>query len=165
MNRRDATAVLTAAMVAAVIVLVAAPAAFAGSAPAGPATSLQQAVRQGAWIFAHDRFGGTRIWTPDMAFKSQPMTCQACHTNGGRTEGTMPSGGHLPSLIGAGADFPKYVPRKHEVFTLQRQLVHCIRAGLGGKAPPYDSPQMVDLTVYLDSLSKGVTMGRQFKSR
>lgn len=130
------------------------------AAPSGDVPSMAAAIAQGKKIFQTDRFGSTRTWVPDMAFHSKPMTCDTCHTNAGTTAGTMPSGGHLPSLIGAAADFPRYNPKKHQVFTLQRQLVHCIRAGLGGTPPAYNSPAMVDLELYLISLSKGAPMGK-----
>jgi thiosulfate dehydrogenase len=115
--------------------------------------SLQQAERQGATIFAHATFGGNRIWVPDNSFNNQPVTCAACHTHGGRTVGTTPSGQRIPSLIGVASNYPMYIAKRHQVFTLERQLAHCIRAGLGGKMPGYDSPQMVDLIAYLASLN------------
>ncbi|WP_081849049.1 hypothetical protein [Acidiphilium angustum] len=118
------------------------------------------AVARGGQLFDHARFGSTLTWVPDMAFHAKPMTCGACHTNGGKTIGTMPNGKQIPSLIGAAADFPRYNAKKHAVFTLQRQLAHCIRAGIGGKAPAYDSPAMIDLEVYLISLSKTAPIGR-----
>jgi thiosulfate dehydrogenase len=120
-------------------------------------TSLEETVRQGARIFASDSFGGKQT------FKGQPATCTACHSNGGKTEGTLPNGAHIPSLIGAAAEFPKFIPQEHKVITLEQQLVHCIRGGLQGKPPAYDSPQMVDLITYLTFLSKGFVMGKQFK--
>lgn len=138
---------------------------LAGSAPAwansatatARVNSLEQAVQQGARIFASDSFGGKRT------FNGQPATCSACHSNGGKTEGTLPNGAHIPSLIGAAAEFPKFVAGKHKVITLEQQVVHCIRGGLAGKPPASDSPQMVDLLAYLTSLSKGSVMGKQFK--
>lgn len=130
------------------------PAITAADSPMGAA------VARGARLFDHARFGSTMTWVPDMAFHAKPMTCGACHTNGGKTIGTMPNGKQIPSLIGAAADFPRYNAKKHAVFTLQRQLVHCIRAGIGGKAPAYDSPAMIDLEVYLISLSKTAPIGR-----
>ena len=114
--------------------------------------SLQQAERQGAAIFSHDTFGGNRIWVPENSFSNQPVTCAACHTHGGRTVGTTPSGQRIPSLIGVASNYPMYIAKRHQVFTLERQVAHCIRGGLGGKAPNYDSPQMVDLIAYLASL-------------
>ncbi len=131
--------------------------------PTAKVASMQQAIDQGAQIFKTDRFGSTRSWVPDMAFHSKPVTCEACHSNGGKTIGIMPTGAKIPSLIGTAADFPRYNPKAGQVFTLQRQLVHCIRAGIGGTAPAYNSPAMVDLEVYLISLSKSALIGKNVK--
>ena len=128
----------------------AARATAAGAKPTAEVASMSQAVHQGAEIFATDKFGGVR-------------TCATCHSNGGRTEGTLPGGGHIPSLMGVAALFPKFVPQKHRVITLEQQLAHCIQGGLQGKPPASDSPEMVDLIAYLTSLSKGAVMGTQFK--
>ncbi|WP_298288986.1 c-type cytochrome [Thiomonas sp.] len=146
-----------------------ATAAVAATAPAGHFTatakvsSVDEAAAQGAQIFANDTFGTKQTWVPPNAFNSHLMTCAACHTDGGKTEGTTPAGAHLPSLIGAAAKYPKYKAKKHAVYTLERQIVHCVRAGIMGKPPAYDSPEMVDLVAYLTQLSKGATMGQQFK--
>lgn len=120
-------------------------------------TSMAQAEQQGARIFASDSFNGKRM------FKGQPATCDSCHTNGGRGPGALPNGHPIPSLMGAAAQFPRFIPGKRKVITLQEQLAHCIRGGLQGTPPAFNSPQMVDLEVYLDSLSKGSVMGKQFK--
>jgi len=128
----------------------AARATAAGAGPTAEVASMNQAVQQGAEIFATDKFGGVR-------------TCSTCHSNGGKTEGTLPGGGHIPSLMGVAALFPKFVPQKHRVITLEQQLAHCIQGGLQGKPPASDSPEMVDLIAYLTSLSKGAVMGTQFK--
>jgi thiosulfate dehydrogenase len=126
------------------------------ASPTKPA-SLEAAAQQGAHIFATDSFGGKRM------FKGQPATCASCHSNGGKTEGTLPNGAHIPSLIGVAAQFPKFISQKHKVITLEEQLAHCIQGGLQGKPPAYNSPQMVDLITYLTSLSKGAVIGKQFK--
>lgn len=122
----------------------------ARAATPGQATSLAQAVTQGRRIFDHDKFGGVR-------------TCSACHINGGTTLGRLPNGTKIPSLMGVAAQFPRFNPKQHRVITLEQQLAHCIRGGLKGKPPAYDSPQMSDLATYLTSLSKGAVMGKQFK--
>lgn len=113
------------------------------------AGSLQQAVQQGADIFAHNEFGGVR-------------TCETCHLDGGRTAGKLPDGKPLPSLVGAAAAFPKYAPRQQSVITLSQQLGRCIAGGVQGKPPALGSPELVALETYLTSLSKGTVMGQQF---
>ncbi|MDY0331550.1 MAG: c-type cytochrome [Thiomonas sp.] len=143
--------------------------ASAATAPPGQFTatakvsSLDEAAAQGAQIFANDSFGSKQTWVPPNAFSSHAMTCAACHTDGGKTEGTTPTGAHLPSLIGAAAKYPKFKAKKHAVYTLERQIVHCVRAGIMGKPPGYNSPEMIDLVAYLTQISKGATMGQQFK--
>lgn len=160
---------LTSAVALAAIACGASGTAWAATAPPGKFTatakvsSVDEAAAQGAQIFANDTFGTKQTWVPPNAFNSHLMTCAACHTDGGKTEGTTPAGAHLPSLIGAAAKYPKYKAKKHAVYTLERQIVHCVRAGIMGKPPAYDSPEMVDLVAYLTLLSKGATMGQQFK--
>ncbi len=166
--RRSLPGLLPAATAAAAALLLCASA-QAATAPPGKFTatakvsSLEQAAEQGAQIFNNDTFGTKQTWVPPNAFSNHLMTCAACHSDGGKTEGTTPSGAHLPSLIGAAAKYPKFKEKKHAVYTLERQIVHCVRSGIMGKPPAYDSPEMVDLVVYLTQLSKGATMGQQFK--
>ena len=135
-----------------------------------PATSMEQAIEDGARIFAQDSFGTQQTWFPEGAFGSHLMSCAACHTAGGVPVGITPAGQHIPSLIGAAAEFPKlklkknaveYKSKQRSIYTVQRQIAHCVRAGVMGKPPAYDSPEMVDLVVYLTALSKGSVMGRQ----
>ncbi len=120
------------------------PLAWAGTV-SGP---LAQAVAKGKDIFAHDTFGGGR-----------GMTCQSCHTAGGTTAGTTPSGAKIPSLSNAAAIFPRYA--HGQLVTLEDQVRRCVAGALGGKPPAYDSQQMRDLVAYMTSLSQGkpINMG------
>lgn len=158
-----------AAVAPALLAVAVLPAATAGAAPATafiPAArvaSIDQAAREGARIFAQDSFGSNRTWVPAHSMTSRPMSCAACHTDGGKSEGVTPAGQHLPSLVGAAASFPKINPRNHTVYTLERQIAHCIRGGVGGRPPAYGGPAMSDLVAYLTRLSKGTPMGQQFK--
>jgi len=168
MPRPFAAPVLACALFAAALAFGAANAS-AATAPPGKFTatakvsSIDEAAAQGAQIFANDTFGTKQTWVPPNAFSSHAMTCAACHTDGGKSEGTTPAGAHLPSLIGAAAKYPKFKAKKHAVYTLERQIVHCVRAGIMGKPPTYNSPEMIDLVAYLTQLSKGAAMGQQFK--
>lgn len=121
-------------------------AACCGSSAASAATSqyaMHEAIQEGAQLFASSALG------------TNGMSCMTCHRAGGRTEGRLPNGKRIPSLIGTAATFPHYNQRSGRVVTLEMQLEHCVQAGLGGKPLAYDSPKMVALLSYLTSLSQG----------
>ena len=109
------------------------------------ADPLQTAVQRGAHLFATDTFGG------------HGMTCQSCHSGGGKIAGQV-AGGKIPSLANAAAIFPRYSPRAGKVITLQEQIRACIAGALGGKPPAYGSQTLTDLTSYLTFLSNGKTI-------
>ncbi len=115
-------------------------------------TSMAAAVKVGQDIYMRDTFGGMR-------------TCNTCHINGGRTPGKLPSGATIPSLVGAAAVFPRFIPGMGRVITLEQQLQKCIKGGLGGTPPAVGSVAMNDLAAYVTSLSKGQVMGSQFGSK
>ncbi len=104
---------------------------------------LQAAVQRGAHLFTTDTFGG------------HGMTCQSCHSGGGKIAGQVAGGGKIPSLANAAAIFPRYSPRAGKVITLQDQIRACIAGALGGKPPAYGSQALTDLTSYLTFLSNG----------
>ncbi|MHB1993622.1 c-type cytochrome [Metallibacterium scheffleri] len=104
---------------------------------------LQAAVQRGAHLFATDTFGG------------HGMTCQSCHSGGGKIAGQVAGGGKIPSLANAAAIFPRYSPRAGKVITLEDQIRGCIAGGLGGKPPAYGSQALTDLASYLTFLSNG----------
>lgn len=112
--------------------------------------SMAAAVKVGQDLYMHDRFGGMR-------------TCNTCHTNGGRGPGKLPNGATIPSLQGAAAAFPRFVPATGRVITLEQQLVKCIAGGIGGRPPALGSVALNDLAAYVTSLSKGAVMGSQFE--
>ncbi|MEJ2382460.1 MAG: cytochrome C [Gammaproteobacteria bacterium] len=114
------------------------------AAPSGAyAAPLQQAVAHGREIFAHDTFGG------------RGLTCNSCHSGLGKTQGHLPNGAAIPSLVKAAAIFPRYKPRLHKVVTLEQQVRGCVAGALGGKPPAYGSRTLVDLIAYLGSLAQG----------
>lgn len=124
---------------------------LANAAMHGP---LAKSVAKGKDIFLHDTFGG------------RGMTCDSCHTGGGKGPTVMP-GSHrsAPSLSNAAAVFPRFKQDDGRVMTLAQQIHGCIAGALGGKAPAYDSRTMVDLETYLTSLSQGkrIHMGGKYK--
>jgi cytochrome c len=52
--------------------------------------------------------------------------------------------------------------QRQSVVTLSRQIARCIAGGAQGTPPAFGSPEMIDLEIYLTSLSKGAVMGQQF---
>jgi thiosulfate dehydrogenase len=130
---------------AAVMVLGAGP---AWAADEG-AAALAAMAEEGHKLFTSESFGGSG-------------TCETCHLQGGLSEGQLPNGQKIPSLKGAAAGFPRYVPRRHQVVTLTTQIANCIKGALHGTPPAYDSREMTALETYLASISKGAEMGKQF---
>ena len=105
--------------------------------------SLHAAIESGSHLFTTDTFGG------------RGMTCQSCHSGGGKISGQLANGGKIPSLSNAAAIFPRYSPRAGKVITLEDQIRGCIAGGLGGKPPAYGSQKLNDLVSYLTFLSNG----------
>lgn len=114
------------------------------TARAGMARPLAKVIAQGKDIFLHDTFGG------------RGMTCDSCHTGGGRGPTVIP-GSSLrgPTLSNAAAVFPRYKPDDGRVLTLAEQIHGCIRGALGGTAPPYGGSTMRALETYLTALAQG----------
>ena len=104
---------------------------------------LHAAIQRGSRIFATATFGG------------RGMTCQSCHSGGGRIAGRLANGSRIPSLGNAAAIFPRYSPRAGKVITLGDQIRACIAGAIGGKPPAYGSRKLTDLVSYLTFLSNG----------
>ena len=138
MNAKQQTTIAMHLIVGVLLFGLCSPAAWAKAAD-----PLQAAVQRGAHLFATDTFGG------------HGMTCQSCHSGGGKIAGQVAGGGKIPSLANAAAIFPRYSPRAGKVITLEDQIRGCIAGGLGGKPPAYGSQTMADLVSYLGSLAHG----------
>lgn len=121
-------------------------------------TSLEQAVRDGQWVFNHESFGSSRSWIPDGAFHGRSMTCAVCHGDGMDT-GRTPDGMALPSLAGTAARYPEL--RGGTVVTFEQQVARCIARGVGGRPPATGNPAMVDLIAYLTALSRTAPLAPQ----
>jgi len=104
---------------------------------------LHAAIESGSHLFTTDTFGG------------RGMTCQSCHSGGGKIAGQLANGSKIPSLSNAAAIFPRFSPRFGKVITLEDQIRGCIAGGLGGKPPAYGSQKLNDLVSYLTFLSNG----------
>ncbi|MDA8113695.1 MAG: hypothetical protein M0Z43_03065 [Acidithiobacillus sp.] len=114
------------------------------TASAEPSTNaMQNAIKSGSTLFASTSLG------------RRGNSCMTCHRGGGRSEGILPNGKSIPSLIGAAATFPHYNKRSGRVITMDMQINSCIKNALLGEQLPYDSRRMVDLVSYLTSLSQG----------
>ncbi len=104
---------------------------------------LHAAIESGSHLFTTDTFGG------------RGMTCQSCHSGGGKVAGQLANGSKIPSLSNAAAIFPRFSPKFDKVITLEDQIRGCIAGGLGGKPPAYGSQKLNDLASYLTFLSNG----------
>ncbi|HKJ10460.1 MAG TPA: cytochrome C [Gammaproteobacteria bacterium] len=127
---------------------------LAPAASAGLSGPLAKTVAHGRDIFLHDTFGG------------RGMTCDSCHTAGGKGPTVVPGSTMKgPSLSNAAAVFPRYKPDDGRVLTLAEQIHGCISGALGGKAPPYGSDTMRALETYLTALSQGkrIDMGGPYR--
>lgn len=124
------------------------------SANAGGSGPLAKVIAHGRNIFLHDTFGG------------RGMTCDSCHTEGGKGPTVVPGSSMKgPSLSNAAAVFPRYKPDDGRVLTLAEQIHGCISGALGGRAPSYGSDTMRALETYLTALSEGkrIDMGGQYR--
>lgn len=122
-------------------------------------TPLQQAIQRGAELFKTDTFGGEQRYYPAGSFDGHPMTCEACHRDGGRVPSVTTGGRPVQSLIQAAAHSPRYDARLHKVITLEDQVQVCVRDGLLATPPAYGSQTMTDLVSYIVHLAKGQRIG------
>lgn len=122
------------------------------SARADAKSALKDAAKRGGEMFAHDTFGGHR------KMAGAAVTCETCHLGGGQVAGRLPNGKEIPSLVNAAVIFPRYAPKMHRVVTLEDQIQHCVKGGLGGKPPAYGSTAMADMVSYLASIAHGQPM-------
>ena len=94
------------------------------------------------------------------------QSCNSCHPGGGTSGGTVntpmksavtgkPYELPVPSLVGAAATFPKFKVPNDRVITVQEMTNNCIMMFMAAKPLGLMSPEMVDLTAYVHSLSTG----------
>ncbi|MHB1616302.1 MAG: c-type cytochrome [Metallibacterium sp.] len=138
MNAKKPIASCTRLLAGVLVLGLCAPAAWAK----GP-DPLHAAIESGSHLFTTDTFGG------------RGMTCQSCHSGGGKIAGQLANGSKIPSLSNAAAIFPRFSPKFGKVITLEDQIRGCIAGGLGGKPPAYGSQKLNDLVSYLTFLSNG----------
>jgi thiosulfate dehydrogenase len=86
-------------------------------------------------------------------FQGNGRVCETCHVAGGRTQGHLPNGKPMPSLMNAAAVFPRV--RQGHITTLEDQIRKCVGGAIEGTPPAYGSEELGALSVYLTSLSQG----------
>ena len=80
------------------------------------------------------------------------LTCAQCHL----AAGMLPRGG---SFVGTYARFPQWNRRAHRVIALQDRIAECFLYSMNGKAPAYNSKEMIAIVSYIAWLSRGTAIG------
>jgi thiosulfate dehydrogenase len=83
------------------------------------------------------------------AYVGNKLSCGDCHVDSGKAPYAAP-------LINITNLFPMYTKRAGRVISMQERINECFVRSENGKPLPNDSPEMVALVAYLDSLSSGV---------
>jgi thiosulfate dehydrogenase len=100
--------------------------------------------------YGHTIVAQTRRVLPQ--YVKADLSCEACHINGG----TQARGG---TFVGVYSRFPQWNKRAHRVITLQDRIAECFLYSMNGKAPPYESSEMVAVVAYIAWLSRGTKVG------
>ena len=122
---------------------------YAAAAP--PAASADALAAQGKLIF--DR-------TSVLASKyvGNKLACSDCHIASGTTD-------YASSMKDVAGLFPSFSRRAGHVITLKDRINECFVRSENGRPLPADSPQMLALVAYLESLAKGQKPGQPYKKR
>ncbi len=83
------------------------------------------------------------------AYVGNKLSCGDCHIDSGKEPYAAP-------LVNIANVFPAYTKRAGRVVSLQERINECFVRSENGKPLPEDSPEMVALIAYLDSISSGV---------
>ncbi len=116
--------------------------------PSGP---FGDAVRLGRAIFTDTQHSAT-------AYVGNGLDCQNCHLDAGRLAGSAP-------LWAAYTSFPAYRAKNGKVNSFEDRLAGCFRFSMNGKAPAYDSKEMVALVAYSYWLAQGAPTGAELQGR
>jgi thiosulfate dehydrogenase len=92
----------------------------------------------------------TPYWMPN--YVRADLSCADCHI----AAGTQPRGG---SFLGTYARFPQWNRRARRVIALQDRIAECFLYSMNGRAPAYDSPQMIAIVAYIAWVSRGTPIG------
>jgi thiosulfate dehydrogenase len=88
------------------------------------------------------------------AYVGAGMSCESCHISAGTKA-------HGLSLVGVYATFPQYNARANRFIALQDRIAECFFYSMNGTPPAYDSREMIALTAYLVSISRGTVVGEK----
>lgn len=95
--------------------------------------------------------------TPQLmpAYVRAGIACSSCHIAGGTQARAL-------SFLGAYAKYPQYNARAHRYIALQDRIAECFLYSLNGRAPAYDSDEMIAIVTYVAWLSRGAVVGAGF---
>lgn len=93
--------------------------------------------------------------TPGQAgtYVGNDLSCTNCHLNAGQKDKALP-------LTGVAADFPQYSAREGRLITLEDRIRGCFMRSENGKAPPYDSKELLAVAAYITWISYGQPVGQ-----
>jgi Cytochrome c len=118
------------------------------SIPAGP---FGDSVRLGRNIFVDTQTYAKR-------YVGNGLNCVNCHLDAGRKADAAPLWAAYPM-------FPAYRDKNKKVNSFEDRLAGCFKFSMNGKAPAFDSPEMVALTSYSFWLAHGAPTGVELKGR
>jgi thiosulfate dehydrogenase len=98
--------------------------------------------------------------TPKYAapYVGNQLACADCHSDSGKAAYAAP-------MIDLAGLFPMFNKRAGHVISLKERIQECFVRSENGQPPPPDSPEMLALVAYIDSLSAGQKHGKAFAGR
>jgi thiosulfate dehydrogenase len=98
--------------------------------------------------------------TPALAspYVGNKLACSDCHLKSGTADDSAP-------MIDVAGLFPMFNPRAGRVITLKERINECFVRSENGRPLPGDSPEMLALVAYIESLSKGQQHGKPYAKR
>lgn len=98
--------------------------------------------------------------TPKFAtqYVGNKLACSDCHLSSGTADGSAP-------MIGVAGLFPMFSQRAGRVITLKERINECFVRSENGRPLPPDSPEMLAMVAYIESLSLGQQHGKPYAKR